>query len=315
MIATKFEYRSPRRFEEAVSAFQEFEGRAVYLGGGTDLTPRIKLGLEKPRAVIDLKRVSSGGTVEDQGTWIRIGALAPLFDLKHNSLVVSLFPAFRQSLEATSCETLQMRGAIGGNLLQNTRCLFYNQSEFWRKSKGFCLKMGGDRCNAVPGAKRCFANYCSDNAPALCALSTEIELLGPNGSRRLALEDLYSNESQRPFQLEHGEILTAIYIPKRKTIGGYEKLRLRGAIDYPLLGVAFSSDAAGSHKLAVGAIGPRPYVVTMREASVDAAVEAAVTASGSVTPVGNTVLNPDYRKRMIPVLAGRLVKKVMEAAR
>jgi len=314
MIASKFEFKSPKDVEEAVRLYREFQGEAVYLSGGTDLVPRMKLGLEKPKTVIDLKRIAPLTAVEDQGDRIRIGALARIFDIKQNDIVRDSFPAFEASLDATSCESLQMRGTIGGNLLQNSRCLFYNQSEFWRRSKGFCLKMGGESCNAVPGAKTCFANYCSDNAPALCTLSAEIELSGPDEVRRLNLVGLYTNKADKPFDLQPGEILTAIFVPKKKSIGGYEKLRIRGAVDYPLLGVAFSF-VDGTGKLAVGAVGPKPYVVEIKQPSQDAIEEALKAILKQVRPVGNTVLEPDYRKRMISVLAGKLVKKVMEGAK
>jgi len=314
MITSKFEFKNPEDVEEAVRLYREFQGGAVYLSGGTDLVPRMKLGLEKPKAVIDLKRIVPLKTIEDQGDWIRIGPLARIFDLKQNDLVRDYFPVLEASLEATSCESLQMRGTIGGNLLQNSRCLFYNQSEFWRKSKGFCLKMGGESCNAIPGAKTCFANYCSDNAPALCTLSAEIEISGPDDVRRLNLEELYTNKSDKPFDLQPGEILTAIFVPKNKSIGSYEKLRVRGAIDYPLLSVAFSF-ADGTGKLAVGAVGPKPYVVEIKQPSHDAIKEAVEAVLKQVKTVGNTVLDPDYRKRMIPVLAGTLINKVMEGAK
>ncbi len=314
MITSKFEYRSPKNVEEAVRLYREFQGEAVYLSGGSDLVPRIKLGLEKPKAVVDLKQIIQLTKVEDQGDWIRIGPLVRIFDLKQNNLVRDYFPVLEASLDATSCESLQMRGTIGGNLLQNSRCLFYNQSEFWRMSKGFCLKMGGESCNAVPGAKTCFANYCSDNAPALCTLSAEIEISGPDGTRRLNLEELYTNKADKPFDIQPGEILTAIFVQKKKSIGGYEKLRVRGAIDYPLLSVAFSF-AEGAGRLAVGAVGPKPYVVEMKQPSQDAIGEAVEAVLKQVRTVGNTVLDPDYRKRMIPVLAGTLVNKVMEGAK
>jgi 4-hydroxybenzoyl-CoA reductase subunit beta len=165
----------------------------------------------------------------------------------------------------------------------------------------------------VQGAKACFANYCSDNASALCTLSAQIELSGPGGDRRITLDELYSNKAQKPFDLQQGEILTAILIPKKKTFGDYEKIRIRGAIDYPLLGVAFSF-SKGTGKLAVGAIGPKPYVVEMKQPSKDTIGESAETILRQVKLVNNTVLDADYRKRMIPVLAGRLVKKVMEGA-
>ncbi len=313
MKTTRFEYRKAESLEQALEIYEEFQGNATYLSGGTDLLPRVKLGLEKPRVVIDLKGIPSLSQVEDQGQWVRVGSLVRLFDLKQNSLVKELFPALQASLEATSCETLQMKGTIGGNLLQNTRCLFYNQSEFWRKSKGFCFKMGGEKCNAVPGAKRCFANYCSDNAVSLHTLSAELELLGPKGQRRIKLEQLYSNKSGKPFKLEPGEILASILIPKTKTLGDYEKLRVRGAIDYPLLGVAFSL-VNGSGKLAIGGIGARPNAVELAHPIKDSLGEALNEVQKNINPVNNTVLDRDYRKRMIPVLASRVLNKVLERA-
>jgi 4-hydroxybenzoyl-CoA reductase subunit beta len=307
MKSAKFEYRKANDVSEAIRLYQDFQGEAIYLSGGTDLIPRIKLGLEKPRALIDLKRIASLTTIDDQGEWFRIGSLAQISRLKRNRFVEECFPALKASLEATSCESLQMRATIGGNLLQNSRCLFYNQSEFWRKSKDACFKAGGEGCNVIPGAKACFANYCSDNAPALCTLSCRVELSGPDGERNLALDEIYSNKPEKPFNLLAGEILTAILIPKRKTVGGYEKLRLRGAIDYPLLGIAFSF-FEGVGKLAVGAIGPKPYVQEMQKLGPET-LEPIVK---QVKPVGNTVLDPNYRKRMIPVLAERIVKNVMK---
>ena len=314
MITSKLKYLKAKDVNEAVTLYSDFEGEAVYLSGGSDLIPRMKLGLEKPKALIDLKSIDSLHSIEDEGDWIRIGSLSNLYELKQNQVIQDFFPALRESLEATSCETLQMRGTIGGNILQDCRCLFYNQSEFWRSSKGYCLKMGGDKCNAVPGAKNCFANYCSDNATSLSTLSPELELSGPSGSRRILLDELYTNKSQTPFNLQPGEILTAIFIPKKKTIGGYEKLRIRGAIDYPLLGVGFSL-IEGHGKLTIGAVGARPITVEVKELDEQAFGQAVEAVLKQVTPVNNTVVDKDYRKRMIPILTEGLVKKVMEGAK
>ena len=314
MISSKLEYKRPDNIEEAIQFYIQFQDEAVDLSGGTDLVPRLKLGLQRPKAVIDLKSIESLNTVEDQGDWVRIGGLMRLFDLKQNELIRDLFPALAASLDATSCETLQMRGTIAGNLLQDCRCLFYNQSEFWRRSKGLCLKMGGEKCNAVPGAKTCFANYCSDNAISLFSLSAQVELVGVDGPRRIPLEQLYTNKSRKPFNIKPGEILASIFIPKTKTVGHYEKLRVRGAIDYPLLGVAFSA-ANGTGKLAVGAIGAKPNAVEIEKPFDEKVDEAANGIRKHVKAVNNTVLDADYRKRMIPVLAKRVVNKVMEGAK
>jgi 4-hydroxybenzoyl-CoA reductase subunit beta len=314
MILPRFAFRKASSIDEALALHKEFDGNALYLSGGTDLVPRIKLRLTKPEALIDLKGIKTLETVEQDDQWIRIGAMATISDLMKNPLVSEYVPAFQASLAATSCETLQMRGTIGGNLLQNTRCLFYNQSEFWRKSKGFCLKMGGEKCNAVPGAAVCLANYCSDNATALLTVSAEIVAAGPEGQRQFPLGDLFSGKAGRPFILKPGEILTHILVPKKKTSGGYEKLRLRGSVDYPLLGVALSS-GNGTTRLAVGAVGPRPYVFDMNGWEGQSLQDVMAQAKAAARPAPNTVVETAYRRDMIPVFIERLAKRLTGEAK
>lgn len=311
MMLPKFSYCSPETLREAFDAFQEARQDSVYMSGGTDLVPRLKLRLEKPSLVIDIKRIANLKGVEEDADTLKIGAMESIFDLKNNPLIKKHCPALQASLESTSCDTLQIKGTIGGNLLQNTRCLFYNQSEFWRKSRGLCLKMGGESCNAVPGAKKCFANYCSDNAAALCTVNAKVKLEGIAGERVVPLPKIFSNNAAKPFRLEPGEILTEIIVPKQKSRGGYDKLRLRGSIDYPLLGIAFSIvDGAGT--LAISASGPSPKVFELKNLS-EAALEQVVQKAVQETYLAaNTVLNPDYRKRMIGVLSKRLINKVAE---
>ncbi len=305
MILPQAEYRKARSVEEALALFYHYEGRAAFLAGGTDLIPRMKLRLAKPLALIDLKGIEELRGVREEGDWVRIGPLTTLYDLRAEELIREEYPALFESLEATSCETLQMRGTIGGNLLQESRCLFYNQSEFWRKAKGFCLKMGGERCNAT-GGTRCLSNYASDNAPALLSLGARLKTVGPQGERNFSLEELYTGRGERPLGLSPGEILVEVLLPRGRTKGGYEKLRVRGAIDYPLLGVAFTV-RNGERRLALGAVGPRPISFPVQDLE-----EAAERASAEVSPIPNTVLSPPYIKRMAKVLSLRVMRRVLE---
>ncbi|RLA95886.1 MAG: 4-hydroxybenzoyl-CoA reductase subunit beta [Deltaproteobacteria bacterium] len=305
MILPQAEYRKARSVEEALALFYHYEGRAAFLAGGTDLIPRMKLRLAKPLALIDLKGIEELRGVREEGDWVRIGPLTTLYDLRAEELIREEYPTLFESLEATSCETLQMRGTLGGNLLQESRCLFYNQSEFWRKAKGFCLKMGGERCNAT-GGTRCLSNYASDNAPALLSLGARLRTVGPQGEREFSLEELYTGRGERPLGLSPGEILVEVLLPRGRTKGGYEKLRVRGAIDYPLLGVAFTV-RNGERRLALGAVGPRPISFPVQDLE-----EAAERASAEVSPIPNTVLSPPYIKRMAKVLSMRVMRRVLE---
>jgi len=168
--------------------------------------------------------------------------------------------------------------------------------------------MGGERCNATGGSK-CMANYMGDVAPALLTLRAKVKLVGPEGEREVGLEGLFTGRGERPLEVKPGEILTEVILPKVRVKGGYEKLRLRGAIDYPLVGVALSLwDGRG--RLSVGAIGPRP---SLKEFAVERIEEAVEGASEGLRAVANTVLDPLYRRQMAVVLAKRLARRVLEA--
>ncbi len=311
MILPEFEYKKPKTIRRALQLYRAHGDNAVYLSGGTDLVPRIKQRLEKPVVVIDLKNITGLNKIEISRSWLKVGTNVTLYELKNHPFVKDALPALADSLEATACETIQMRGTIGGNVLQNTRCLFYNKSDEWRKAKGYCIKMGGQVCNAVEGAKMCFANYASDNAPTLITLGAHVSLSGIDGKRQVPLDDIFSGKSGRPFALKSGEMLTHIMIPAIKTRGSYLKIRVRGSIDYPLVGVAVSL-ANGKGCISIGAIGGKPLRLDFNEDENGWADRIAQESSNRVSPVANTVLSPAYRKKMVGVLVKRIARKLVE---
>lgn len=310
MRLAKFAYKRAKDLEEAFSFYRGFDGKAFFLAGGTDLIPRLKLRMQEPAALVDLKGIKELQGIKREKGFVRIGSLVKLYDLKHTQNIRGSFPALWDALEATSCETLQMRGTLGGNLLQETRCLFYNQSHFWRSAANDCLKMGGEQCNAI-GGQACFSNYCSDMAPALLSLDAHAFLAGPQGERRIPLHELYTGNGERPFRVLPGEIMTAIIIPDQRSKGAYEKLTLRRSIDYPLLGVAFSA-VGEAGRLSIGAVGPKPLFYAVDRFTREAIEQTAQAASDQATPVTNTALPPLYRKRMVKVIAMRLMRKVFQ---
>lgn len=311
MILPKFDYKKAEDIAAAIALYESCKGEARYLAGGTDLIPLVKLRLSTPAAIIDLKGIEQLKTISRKGNSLLIGANVTLFELKNHETVKDYFPALYESLDATSCETLQMRGTIGGNILQNTRCLLYNKSLDWRTARGFCYKMGGETCNVVPNAAACFSNYCSDNALSLLSLSAGVKLAGPEGERKIKLEKLFSKDGRNPFTLKPGEILTEFHIPFKRSTGAYEKLRVRNAIDYPLLGVAVSM-IGGKGKVCVGGIGPAPLVYDLKDLSGAGLKEVAQQARQEARPVSNTTLSAGYRKKMVNVLTQRAIKRALK---
>jgi 4-hydroxybenzoyl-CoA reductase subunit beta len=311
MILPKFEYKKAKSVAGAIALYENHNGQAQYLAGGTDLIPLVKLRLSTPSAIIDLKGIEELNAVSRSDEWLMIGANVTLFNLKNHALVKECFPAFYESLDATSSETLQMRGTIGGNILQNTRCLFYDKSLEWRMARGFCFKMGGNVCNVVPKGQACFSNYCSDNAISLIALSAEVLLAGPQGERRIKLEKIFTGNGVRPFAIVPGEILTQVLIPMEKNRSVYEKLRVRGSIDYPLVGVAVSLKDA-SRRVCVGGLGPSPLVYGLEGTGANELEGVAQNAYAGAKTVSNAVLAPAYRKRMVSVLVKRAIHRALQ---
>jgi 4-hydroxybenzoyl-CoA reductase subunit beta len=314
MILPKFMYKKAKNLEDATHLFQKYDKKSFYLAGGTDLVPQLKLMLHQPSVLIDLKDIGDLRGINIYDGFLSVGASTTLFELKNDPVLKEYFPALFESLDATSCETLQMRGTIGGNMLQNTRCLFYNKSLEWRRAKGFCFKTGGGTCNVVPNRWACFANYCSDNAPSLLTLSAEIVLNDTGGEKRIELAEIFSGDSRQPFKILPGEILTRIIIPLKKTKGAFEKIRVRGSIDYPLVNAAVSFEN-GNCKLSIGGVGPVPLVYNLENPEADTVEELADLVYSDLRPVENTIQPASYRKRMAKVLAKRVIAKVLQEGR
>jgi 4-hydroxybenzoyl-CoA reductase subunit beta len=320
-----FELHRPSSLDATVRLAGELEGRFDYLAGGTDLLPNYKMHINLRPHVIALDRVPElrGRSVN------RIGAMERLADLERDPALRAAYPVLADALGEVATPLVRASGTLGGNLLVETRCFFFNQSYFWRASLGFCLKADGDRCHVVPQKERCYATFSGDLAPALLALDAEVEIAGPAGVRRLPLGALYDagGDGIRRTHLAPGEVVVAVHFPPDAAgrRGRYKKLRVRPSYDFPELGVAAAGrwDGArvGSLRLAVGGVEPYPRrfdELTDRLVGgplSDDRVRALADEVGRLLrPVHNTFLPPDYRRRMIPVYVRRALAEARERA-
>ena len=112
---------------------------------------------------------------------------------------------------------------LGGNICLDTRCVYYNQSHWWRKANGFCLKYQGEVCHVAPSGNRCRAAFSGDLAPALMVHDAEVEIAGPTGRRRQALAEFYQEDGAAHLLLEPGEIVVAVHLPASGRVSDYEK--------------------------------------------------------------------------------------------
>lgn len=193
---------------------------------------------------------------------MRIGALEILEELKFKKEIVEEFPLLIESALSVGAPLLRKTATIGGNILCENRCLFYNQSEWWRESAGFCLKCEGDVCIATKGKKVCYSELVSDTAPALIAMDAVIELTDIEKISRVKLESIYTGDGVTPRNLSETAILTAILLPlNREFKTDFQKLRERESLEFTSLTCAVAADKNGKLKIALSGVDPKAVVV------------------------------------------------------
>ncbi len=322
----KLDHISPSTVEEGCSLLDRYKGEAKVLAGGTDLLVACKLQNIKPVLLVSLKKIQGlKGVAYQEGKEFKIGAMTHLGDMRYDPYIIKHYPALSQAAAAVGTPQLREMATIGGNLCLNTRCIYYNQSDDWRKSRAVCLKMGGDLCHVVPKGKKCYATFSGDIAPALIALDAKVRLISCSGERVIPVEDLYSGNGAEPLSLRTDEVLTEIVLPApmEKQGSAYLKYRLRKAICFPLAGVGVSlrSGSKGTGldcKVVLTGVAPQPIIVpdtephsegkTLAQEFVDQVAEKATHAGN---PVANTPgSTPSYRRRMAGILTRRALLAV-----
>jgi 4-hydroxybenzoyl-CoA reductase subunit beta len=257
--------------------------------------------------------------VRDEPDGMHLGPLVTLAELESHDRLRKQFPALAHAAGQVAGPQLRNMGTLGGNLCLDTRCTYYNQTYMWRQALGFCLKKDGEHCHVVTQGKRCVAAHSSDVAPMLIALRAEIEIAGAAGRRTLPVEDFFIADGVHNQVLESGELVTRIFVPDsaRGLLAAYRKLRPRGAIDFPMLSIAFAARGQGAleeARLVVSALAAKPRVVggldriargkPLNEVTANAIAEAAYK---QCRPQTNVPYDTWWRHEMVPVLVRRTV--------
>lgn len=313
----KFEMHRPATAKDAVAAFAA-NADAKYLAGGTDLVVNIRRGIEQPQAVIDLTAIDDmKGVTTGADGGLRIGAGTTLAALAADPLLAGPYAVIAQAAREVAGPTHQQMGTVGGNLCLDTRCIFYNQSEWWRQANDNCLKKGGDVCHVARSGTYCWAAFSGDLAPSLLVLDAAVEVEGPDGNRRLPLADMYGTDGREHLALEPGALVVAVHVPKApdNLVTSYEKARVRKSIDFPLCGCAVGmvkdGDKVTDMRVALTGTAPRPVRVedtdqfhgtSLDEAALD---QLAALVRKQATPMRTTFTAVKYRRRVIAALAKR----------
>jgi 4-hydroxybenzoyl-CoA reductase subunit beta len=313
MRLPRFRFQVPATVDDAIAQKREAPPDAAYVAGGTDLYPNMKRRHQEPSVVIalhaidELQRIVTGA----DGA-ISIGATATLTEVATHPDVRVAYPALAETMHLISTPILQNMGTIGGNVLLDTRCNYYDQNYEWRKSIDFCMKKDGDVCWVAPQSPRCWAVQSADSVPLLVAMGATVDLVGPDGERSIPIEGLYQDDGILYLSKQQDELLTRIHLPSPNGWrSSYRKVRRRGAFDFPVLGVGAWAelDADGvvqGARIVLGGVASSPVVVeTAAQAligsslSAEAIDEAAELAWKTGRPLDNTDFTLYWRKEMI----------------
>ncbi|MCA9490461.1 MAG: FAD binding domain-containing protein [Myxococcales bacterium] len=321
----EFEVHRPTTAAEAVRLRTELPD-AMFVAGGTDLLPNLKHHLHTPKHLVSLSRVAGLSGIEraDDGT-LRIGATTSLHAVATDEGLRAEVPGLAKAASLVAGPQHRRMGTIGGNVLLDTRCLFYNQSLPWRQALGACLKSEGTWCHVIGSDKSCVAAQSSDTVPMLVALDASIEVTLPGGATQtVALGGLWTKDGrfERNRTLPAEALLTAVVIPPRAAghRSTYRKVRSRQAIDFPQVGVAvvagFEGDRLGSLTVVVGAMLPHPKrldhdAVAGRELD-DALIEhVAERAYKQVRPQPQVHGDPGWRRELARVETRRALRELL----
>lgn len=316
---TPFTLEGPRTLAEA-TALLAATPRARAIAGGTDLLPKLRRGLDDAPLLVDLNAIAELRVITFTSAGATIGAGITLARLATEAQIRCTLPVLAEAALTVAGPGHRTVATLGGNLCLDTRCIFYNQSEWWRRANAYCLKHGGDTCHVAPQGKRCHAAFSGDLAPVLLVLGAYAEIAGQLGGRRVPLGDLYIEDGAAHLTLGAGEILVALHIPAQPVSAraGYRKARARGALDFPLAGVAarvaMREGRIDDLRVALTGTNARPFLLEGTDELVGRLLDDPLLATlgklvqKQVSPMRTTVTHANYRRQVAAVLTQRLVR-------
>ncbi|OZM71639.1 molybdopterin dehydrogenase [Amycolatopsis antarctica] len=278
-----FAYRAPDDAADAVRSVAD-DPNAMFLGGGTNLVDHLKLGLVSPDLLVDVTSLTSAEIIGLDGGGVSIGAAVRNSELAADQRVRTGFPVLSQALLAGASGQLRNMATTGGNLLQRTRCSYFQNVSTpcnKREPGTGCSALavagqegpGWTRNHAILGAsEHCVATHPSDMAVGMAVLDARVRVLGPGGERTIPLAELHrlpGDEPERDTVLEHGELITGIDLPALTGRSAYRKVRDRASYAFALISVGAVLDIADGAvrdvRIALGGVAHKPWRASRAE--------------------------------------------------
>lgn len=294
---TKEKYYMPGSVREALEIAQANERACRFLAGGTDVLVNKFQATDQATCLVDISQLEELKQVEKKDKYLSVGSLVTLADLKGIELIKAEFPLLIESAEQIASPVIRNSATLGGNILCGNRCTFFNQSEWWRKAAGYCLKCNGSVCIATNGTKNCFSKFSSDMAIALISLDACAEILDGSAGYTVKLEEIYTRDGINPHKIQSTSLIRSILLPLgMSTRSVYKKLRPRRSLEFSSLNSAVTVNKYNKVKVALGGIDPGPVVAEGllpfdKEEFIRKTIKKART-------VDNDVYTREYRKEM-----------------
>ncbi len=329
-----FIHHRPETLEAALYLAEDLHAQDTtfkWAAGGTDILVNMKHHIDTPEHLISLSALALN-YIHTSSTHIHIGAGTKLFDVAHHPLLTEKLSGLVSACRQIASPALQRMGTLGGNICLDTRCLYINQTAFWRESLGYCLKKDGSVCHVVQGGRRCVAAAVNDAALPLWLYGAELIIRYAHNKdiheECVPLSKFFVADGAYNKTLTPERLLVEIRIPHPSSgmHVSFEKLRMRKSIDFPLVNLALAllkhestNDIAALHCV-VGALGARPKLITLSKhaPSTTADFDDAHIANLSdrifkaCTPLDNIATDKDWRRQMLRVLFKRALRTTLD---
>ena len=300
MLTTEKIYIQPKTVKDALEAAYNHIEDFKFVAGGTDVLVNKFQGNDISACLIDISGINELNAVKISDGHLRIGALVKLKDLSKHEIIRNEFPALIEAANSVGSPLIRQSATIGGNILCENRCIFYNQSDWWRESVGYCLKCEGDICIATGSTRKCYSELVSDTAPALISMNAQVEITDKDGLTLKKLEDIYSGDGVNPRKLNKASMVTGIVLPLNRNFRVvFKKLRQRESLDFTSLTSSVSIDNSGKIRVVLAGVDPGPVIVEgTADTGADKFVKEALKKARSID---NEMLSRIYRREMIKI--------------
>lgn len=293
-------YLKPTTVQEAINMVEHLGNDFRFLAGGTDVMVNRFQGNETSTCLVDISGIDELKQVQKKGDHLSIGSLVTLNDLENHFDIKNEFSVLIEAANAVGSSLIRKTATIGGNILCENRCIYYNQSDWWRNAVGFCLKCEGNICIATGSKKNCYSEFVSDTAPALISMDAMIEIVSPQGQQTVKLEDIFTGNGIHPRKLDKNSIVRSILLPLNENFYSvFKKLRQRESMDFTSLTSVVSINHNGKLKIVLSGVDPKPVVVEgNKNSDPEELIKEALKKSRAID---NEMFSRNYRRQMMRV--------------